>query len=92
MTAALARVDAAAGNIANQQTPGYRRQQVDQTADPDGGVEVTLSLGVSSGGGGDDDLATDLVQQKAASYDFKANLRVLQAGDDMLGSLIDTLA
>jgi len=89
MAAAVSRVDAAANNIANQQTPAYRRQQVRQSEAPGGGVETTTVRASADGG---DSLATDLVDQKAASYDFKANLRVLQTEQDMLGTLLDTHA
>jgi flagellar hook-associated protein FlgK len=93
MTAALARVGASANNIANQQTPGYRRRQLLQSETPGGGVDTTtVAAGSEADGGGSDGLATDLIQQKAASYDFKANLRVLQTEQDMLGTLLDTHA
>jgi flagellar hook-associated protein FlgK len=89
MAAAVSRVDAAANNIANQQTPAYRRQQVRQSEAPGGGVDtMTMPAAADSG----DPLATDLIDQKAASYEFKANLRVLQTEQDMLGTLLDTHA
>jgi flagellar hook-associated protein FlgK len=83
--AAMLRLSAAANNIANLQTPGYRRELVQQEALTGGGV--TSSIGQSAEPG--DDLPEDIVQQRVASYSFKANLRVIQTQDDMLGSLLD---
>ena len=38
------------------------------------------------------DLAREMVTQRQALYAFKANLRVMQAHDEMMGSLLDTFA
>jgi flagellar hook-associated protein FlgK len=35
------------------------------------------------------DLTSEVVQQKIATYNFKGSLKVLQASDEMLGSLLD---
>jgi flagellar basal-body rod protein FlgC len=37
------------------------------------------------------DIATELVNQKLASYDFKANLKTIKIEDDMQKSLLDIL-
>ncbi|WP_280154101.1 flagellar basal body rod protein [Piscinibacter sp. XHJ-5] len=44
------------------------------------------------GAGTTEDLADDLVQQVVAAYAFKANLKVIQTQQDMLGSLLDVTA
>ena len=88
LNAAQFRLDAAANNIANAQTPGFRRHQAVAEALPEGGV--TSSVRQADGAG--ENLADDIVQTMVAAYSFKANLRVLQAQDDMLGALIDLKA
>jgi flagellar hook-associated protein FlgK len=81
-------VDVAANNIANAMTPGYRREQLLQQADPAGGVSASVTRLPQPG----DDLAADLVGQQMAAYSFKANVRVLQTADSMMGSLLDAFA
>lgn len=86
--AAVQRLGAAAHNIANQQTPGYRRQVVVQEPLAQGGVATSVSQSPQPG----DDLARDVVEQMVASYAFKANLRVIQTHNEMMGSLLDVHA
>jgi flagellar hook protein FlgE len=88
LNAAMLRLDAAGNNIANAQTPAFRRQSVLQSEDSGGGVS-TLAGRESAPG---DDLAADMVEQVSAVYSFKASLRVLQAQDQMLGALVDLKA
>ena len=88
LNAAQFRLDAAANNIANAQTPDFRRRQVVAAALPEGGVTST----VREAGGAGENLAEDIVQTMVAAYSFKANLRVLQTESGLLGSLLDTHA
>jgi flagellar hook protein FlgE len=88
LSAAMLRLDAAGNNIANAQTPAYRRQAVSQAEDAQGGVSTTVERAVEPG----DDLAQDIVEQMSASYSFKANLRVVTTQDEMLGALLDLKA
>jgi len=88
LNAAMLRLDAAGNNIANAQTPGFRRQSVLQSEDADGGVSTSVGREADSG----ENLAADMVEQVSAVYSFKANLRVLQTQDDMLGALVDLKA
>ncbi|HJW12663.1 MAG TPA: flagellar basal body protein [Albitalea sp.] len=88
MNAALVRLDAAANNIANLQTPGYRREQVAQQEQAQGGVSASIERAPQPG----ENLAEDIVQQMAASYAFKANLRTIQTQDVMMGALLDLRA
>lgn len=85
-TASL-QVSAAAGNIANATTPGYQSLRVDQATTADGGVSVA---GVTSTG--EPDLVGDYVTLIEASASFKANLRVLKAQNETLGTVLDLLA
>jgi flagellar basal body rod protein FlgC len=89
LNAASSQLAAAAHNIANAQTPGFRRQLVQQTAQPEGGG-VLVSIGQVPTAG--DALAEDVVAQMSASYAFKAHVLTLKAQNRMLGSLLDLRA
>jgi len=88
MNAAQLHLGAAAHNIANAQTPEFRRSTVTSEAQAGGGV--TASVGRSSEIG--ENLAEDIVQTMVAAYSFKANLKVLQTQYSLLGSLLDLSA
>ncbi len=88
MNAAMLRLDAAGNNIANSQTPGYRRQSVVQAEQADGGVTTSVERAAAPG----ENMAQDVVDQLSASYSFKANLRVVKTQDEMLGALLDVKA
>ena len=88
LSAAMLRLDSVAHNIANAQTPGFRRQQVVQQAQSSGGVAANTTRAGQVG----TDLATELVEQMQALYAFKANLQVIKVQDRMIGSLLDTQA
>lgn len=88
LNAAMLRLDAAGNNIANLQTPGYKRQSVSQTEAAQGGVSASVEHVVES----DNNLAQDIVDQMSAGYSFKANLRVVKTQDEMLGALLDLKA
>lgn len=89
MRAAQRRLDSHAHNVANAQTPDFRRQVTAQTARPEaGGVDAQIGrepeasppLG---------HLADDLVGERLSLYSFAANLRTVQTEDRMLGALLD---
>jgi flagellar hook protein FlgE len=88
MNAATTRLGASAHNVANVQTPAFRRQQVLQQTQPGGGVSTSITQAQDTG----TDLASEAVQQMTALYSFKANLRTVQVEREMLGSLIDLKA
>lgn len=88
MSAASMRLTTAAHNIAHAQTPGFRRQLVQQAAQPEGGVVVSIGRAATPG----DALAEDAVAQMSATYAFKFNVLTLKAQDRMLGSLLDAMA
>jgi len=88
LNAAMLRLDAAGNNVANAQTPGFRRQSVLQSEDAGGGVSTSISREAEAG----ENLNADMVEQLSAVYSFKANLRVLQTQDEMLGALVDLKA
>ncbi len=92
MRAAQLQLDSHAHNVANVQTPDFRRHVTIQTARPDAGgvdTQITRETGVSAPF---DRLADDLVGQRMSLYSFAANLRTVQTEDRMLGTLLDTKA
>ncbi len=88
LNAASLQMQSSAHNIANAQTPGFRRQLVQQSAEAQGGVQASLTQADVPG----DALAEDIVGQMAASVVYRANLQTLRADDAMNGSLLDVLA
>jgi flagellar hook protein FlgE len=88
MNAATVRLGVAGHNVANAATPAFRRQQVVQATQAGGGVTTSLTQADALGS----DLAADAVEQMSALYVFKANLRTVQVGHEMLGSLLDVKA
>jgi hypothetical protein len=61
---------------------------VQQTAQPEGGVVVSISQATNTS----DALAEDVVAQMSATYAFKANVLTLKTQDRMLGGLLDLTA
>ena len=95
LRAAQLRLDVGAHNIANAQTPGFQRQQVVQTANPEsGGVTARVERETQAAAEGGDlgHLAEDLVGGKMSLYSFAANLQVVKTGQEMLGTLFDERA
>lgn len=95
MLAAQLRLNVNAHNIANAQTPGFQRQQVVQTANPESGgvtARVERETRAADEGGDMGHLADDLVGGKMALYSFAANLQVVKAEQEMLGTLFDERA
>ncbi len=87
--AAQLRLDSAAHNVANLNTPGFRRQAVVQEAAQDlGGTRATLARAPEEGVA----LEQEAVEQIAAVYAFKANVQALKVHDEVMGSLLDTRA
>jgi flagellar hook protein FlgE len=84
MNAARLSLDAAANNIANAQTPGFRREQVRNTVQVDGGVSTAVSPSETQGPA----LEQDLVAQLQAKNAFLANLAVFRTSDQMAGALL----
>jgi hypothetical protein len=90
MRAAQLKLDSHAHNVANVQTPDFKRQVTTQTARPDtGGVDAQIARETEASAPFDR-LADDLVGQRMSLYSFAANLRTVQTEDRMLGTLLDT--
>lgn len=93
LRAAQTRLDTAAHNLANAQTPGFRRHAVQQTAVPEaGGVQAQVLREDAEQAGDLGHLVEDLVEQRQALYSFAANLKTIVTEDRMLGSLLNAKA
>lgn len=89
MQAAQMRMGAAANNIANLNTPDFRRQDVTQQAVPNNaGTQATVRRAQAPGNAPE----TDVVQQIQATYDFRANVQTIKAQDQAMGSLLNVKA
>jgi flagellar basal body rod protein FlgG len=85
MRAAQTSLDASAHNVANLNTPGFRRQEVVQTEEKEGGVSTTIRKSPVEGPA----LETDLVAQLQAKNAFLVNLSVFKTSNQMAGALLD---
>lgn len=88
MNAAQVQLDTAASNVANAQTTGYRRREVQQSPQADGGVSTKVLATPQQGPA----LETDLVNQLEAKNAFLANLAVFKTSNAMAGALLDKKA
>jgi flagellar hook protein FlgE len=86
MQAAQTQLNAAASNVANVQTEGYKRREVQQNPQAGGGVATQLVASVQPGPA----LETDIVAQLQAKNAFLANLAVFKTSNAMAGALLDT--
>ena len=78
MQAYGARAQAVANNVANADTPGYRRLETSTAAMTGGGVAARVD-----DGDGDVDMATEMLDMMQAETGFMANASAYQAGADM---------
>lgn len=85
MQAAQVALTTSAHNVANASTPQFKRQQVVQTEQSEGGVSTQLAQSVTEGAA----LEADLVAQKQALYTFLANRAVIQTNQVMTGTLLN---
>jgi flagellar hook protein FlgE len=88
MNAAQANLAASANNIANANTAAFRRQEVVQVVQANGGVSSALATASIVGSA----LGSDIVAQLQAKQSFLANLAVFKTGDQMAGVLLDKTA
>lgn len=83
--AAQMSLDVAGSNIANQETPGYRRREVVRTEQAGGGVSTDVTRASVEGSA----LETDLVGLLQAKNAFLSNLAVFKTSSQMTGTLLD---
>ncbi len=101
------RLEAGANNIANLNTDGYKGRRVNIKEGPHGTPTADITVDLSPGPSrmelnqeGDlvdvemsnVDLATEYVKTMESAQAIKANLKTIQAADELLGEVIDTLA
>jgi flagellar basal-body rod protein FlgC len=102
MQAASSRLEAAASNIVNMDSSGYQSVSVAQSPAPDGGV-ITTSLqrpllaynpayAAMQGSQPNGDLATEIVNLKVASLDFRASIQAYKAASQMFNTLLKATA
>ena len=98
------KLDVTANNIANLNSDGFRKSRaIFEEADPSG-VIVSISrvntpgapIPAEDGAGkpresSNVDLAGEIVDLKTTKHGYQANLKVVKAEDEMLGSLFDIL-
>ena len=89
MAAQQQRLDAIASNIANVDTPGYARRDVQMVSGPGGGVKAVTRTDDSGAGV---DLATELVDMIDTQMAYEANVAVMETGMDMWDALMSALA
>ncbi len=89
LQAAQLRLDASAHNVANMNTPNFRRSVVSQATRPDqSGVDASVQRAPDTGVA----LEQEVVDQMSATYAFKASVQLLRAQDSTLGSLLNVKA
>ena len=88
MQTAQLQLDASANNVANVETPGYKRQEVLPNSQPQGGVAASVRQSDSQA----PSLEADLVAQLAAKNAFLANLAVFKSNNRMAGALLSLRA
>lgn len=88
LNAAQVALGVSAGNIANQNTLGYRRQELVLNAQVEGGVSASVRSASVAGSA----LETDVVNQLQAKNAFLANLAVFKTSAKMAGALLDERA
>jgi flagellar hook protein FlgE len=85
MNASQTALNASSHNIANMNTAAFRRQEVVQSAQREGGVSTSLATASFEG----TSLEADVVAQLQAKNSFLANLAVFKTSDKMAGALLD---
>lgn len=103
LAANQARLDVAAHNIANVQTPDFHRQELVAAERAQGGVELRIREQDALQNRQDQQrqedqrmaqgrLEQDLVDQHVALYQFQANVLTIKTQGTVLGSLLDMTA
>ncbi len=101
------RLQASANNIANLNTDGYKGKRVTINQGPTGTPTASVSTDTNPGSSrmelnqegklvevemSNVDLATEYVKTMESTQAIKANLKIAQTADELLGDIIDTLA
>jgi len=87
--AAQMRLDASANNVANANTPNYKRVAVEQEAAPDNaGTRARMERKNNEKVA----LEKEAVEQISATYSFAANLLSVKTESRLMGTLLDARA
>jgi flagellar hook protein FlgE len=84
-----------ANNVANQLSGGYKAKRADLVAEASGGVRVSGVTEDPTPAGpapSNVDLASETVQGMGFELMYKANLKVLKAGDELMQATLDLKA
>jgi flagellar hook-associated protein FlgK len=99
LSAASARLNVTAGNIANLSTAGYKARRADLTASPAGvavgGVSTDRSPGpvdLDGDEGSNVDLVHESVDLLREKHQYAANAKLIGVGSRLLGTLLDVVA
>ena len=100
------KMDVTANNIANVESEGFKKSRADLMEGPNGSVEVEINRIDSPGNVvyeednqgqmiekelSNVDLSEEIPQTMVAQRGYEANLKLIAARDDMLGSVLDIL-
>ena len=99
------KLDVHADNIANADTDGFKKSRTTLSTEEGGGVRAdiekmdtpgppnpdTAANGAAENERSNVDLVAEITETVPATIGYKANLKTIQAEDDMLGALLDTL-
>lgn len=83
------RLAVTANNIANMNTEGFRPSTVVQEENKTGGVRVSA---IKEQGSDEVDLSREAVELIITETSFRANIKVLQADEEMIKTLLDIKA
>lgn len=86
MHAASFELATSAHNVANASTPDFKTIEVERRESLSG-PEVSTSR--SNHG---TDITEEMVKQMRSTYDFKANAKVIQFQDEMIGTVVNMMA
>jgi flagellar basal body rod protein FlgG len=99
LSAASARLNVTAGNIANLDSAGYKARRVDLTSGPAGVATGAITTDPGPGTidadgqeGSNVDPVREVVDLMVEKFQYAANAKLLKAGDRMMGTLLDVLA
>jgi flagellar hook protein FlgE len=100
--ALFTKLDVTANNLANAGTAGFKKSRADFQEAPPGGVKVSISTVDTPGSplppaegereyqeSSNVSLAEEMVNLIITQYTFSANLKTLQAGEEMQKNLLD---
>ena len=89
LQAARVRMQNAAHNVANLNTPGFTASRVSQQASPNGGVQASCYVPNKPN---PTDLTSEVLEQKFALRAYQANLAVMRSAHEMDEALLDQTA